>query len=181
MSAEDRARWDERYADREPPSAGLPNLPADFQPFAEVFPTVGLGLDVACGYGSAGLWLARRGLEVRGIDISAVAIAAARDLALASGLAAHCRFDVADLDDGLPAGPPADVIICNKFREARLDEAIVDRLAPGGLLAISVLSEVGAKPGPFRVAAGELRQAFGALDLIANGEGHGVSWLLARR
>jgi hypothetical protein len=56
----------------------------------------------------------------------------------------------------------------------------VQRLAPGGLLAITALSEVGAASGPFRVGPGELRAAFAELDLIAASEGQGEAWLLAR-
>lgn len=88
---------------------------------------------------------------------------------------------MADLDDGLPPGPPVDVILCHKFRDRRLDAAIVERLAPGGLLAISALSEVGAKPGPFRVTAGELPAAFASLEQITAEEGDGEAWLLARK
>ena len=76
--------------------------------------------------------------------------------------------------------PPADVVLCHKFRDPRLDQAIIGRLAPGGLLAIAVLSEVGAAPGPFRAVAGELSAAFADLDEIAAGEGDGCAWLLAR-
>jgi hypothetical protein len=109
-----------------------------------------------------------------------VAIGRARDLAGRSGVGDRCRFDVVDLDDGLPAGPPADVILCHKFRDRRLDRAIIGRLAPGGLLAIVVLSEVGTEPGPFRAAPGELPAAFAELDQVAAGEGQGCAWLLAR-
>jgi SAM-dependent methyltransferase len=119
-------------------------------------------------------------LDVFGLDISPVAIAQARDLAKHSGVGGRCRFDVVDLDDGLPAGPPVDVILCHKFRDRRLDQAIIGRLAPGGLLAIAVLSEVGAAPGPFRTAHGELPAAFADLNVIAAGEGEGYAWLLAR-
>jgi hypothetical protein len=49
-----------------------------------------------------------------------------------------------------------------------------------GVLAISVLSEVGAQPGFFRAAAGELDVAFAALQAMAAGEGDGQAWLLAR-
>ncbi|MBX5488655.1 MAG: methyltransferase, partial [Mycolicibacterium hassiacum] len=63
----------------------------------------------------------------------------------------------------------------------RLYTPIIERLAPGGLLAIAVLSVVGAAPGRFRAAPGELTTAFGELQVIASGEGDGLAWLLGRR
>ncbi len=155
-------------------------------------------------------------MDVWALDISPVAISQARDLARRSGVGDRCRFDVFDLDDGLPVGllsdgprlssrsrahrpgllsdgprlssrsrahrpgPPADVILCHKFRDRRLDQTIIERLAPGGLLAIAALSEVDAAPGPFRVRPGELPAAFAELELVAAGEGQGYAWLLAR-
>lgn len=155
-------------------------MPAVFAAYQDLFPSTGRALDLACGQGGASVWLARRGLDVLGVDVSPVAIGRARELASGNGVGARCRFEVADLDDGMPAGPPVDVILCHKFRDRRLDAAIVERLAPGGLLAISALSEVGAKPGPFRVRAGELPAAFASLEQIAAEEGDGEAFLLAR-
>lgn len=155
--------------------------PAFLASHAHLLPTAGRALDLACGQGLGAVWLARRGLDVSGFDVSAVAIGQAREAARAAGVGDRCRFDVFDLDDGLPAGPPADVILCHKFRDRRLDGAIIGRLAPGGLLAISALSEVGAAPGPFRAAPGELSAAFAELERIAGGEGDGQAWLLGRR
>lgn len=181
MSDLDRARWDRRYADRPTLSVDDVALPPVFQPFSDAFPTTGHAVELACGRGGAAVWLALRGMDVRGYDVSAVAIAQAGALADRCEVAASCHFEVVDLDNGLPAGPPADVLICNKFRDARLDKSIVDRLAGGGLLAISALSEVGANPGSFRATAGELTQAFDGLDKIAAQEAYGEAWLLARR
>nr|MCH9733740.1 class I SAM-dependent methyltransferase [Actinomycetes bacterium] len=141
----------------------------------------GRALDVACGRGGAAVWLARRGLEVLGYDVSPVAVAQARRLAELGGVADRCHFEIVDLDDGLPAGPMVDVVICNRFRNESLDGPIVERLAGQGLLAISVLSEVGGTPGPYRVKAGELELAFEGLELVAAREGNGDAWLLARR
>ena len=108
-----------------------------------------------------------------------MAVCFARDLAARKGVADRCRFDVVDLDTGLPAGPPLDVIVCHRFREPRLDAAMVERLAPGGLLAVAVLSEVGCGPGQFRAAPGELGVAFAGLTIVAQGEADGEAWLLA--
>ncbi|OBH82833.1 bifunctional 2-polyprenyl-6-hydroxyphenol methylase/3-demethylubiquinol 3-O-methyltransferase UbiG [Mycobacterium sp. E2989] len=180
MAEADRRRWDERYATQTPPSVEAVGPPEFLAPHADVLPTAGTALDLACGSGLGAVWLARRGLRVLGLDVSPVAVGQARDLARRAGVSDRCGFEAADLDDGLPAGPPVDVILCHRFRDRRLDRAIIDRLAPGGLLAMAVLSEVGAAPGPFRAAAGELMAAFTELDVVAAGEGEGQAWLLAR-
>jgi SAM-dependent methyltransferase len=180
MGEADRHRWDERYAAKGPPPLSSVAPPHVFARYADAFPTAGGALDLACGQGLGSVWLAVRGLQVAGLDISPVAVSHARELAQHAGVGSRCRFDVADLDDGLPPGPPVDVIVCCKFRDRRLDRAIIERLAPGGLLAIAVLSEVGAAPGPFRAVPGELPAAFAELDTVAAVEGEGYAWLLAR-
>ncbi len=179
MTEADRFRWDDRYTRLGPPAIDAVGPPL-LAPHRHLFPTTGSAIDVACDQGLAAVWLARRGLEVWGVDLSGVAIAHARDLARRAGVGHRCRFDVVDLDAGLPDGPRVDVVLCHRFRDRRLDPALIERLAPGGLLAMAVLSEVGAGPGPFRATPGELLAAFAALDVIAAGEGHGEAWLLAR-
>lgn len=125
------------------------------------------------------MWLAKRGMDYRGVDISPVAVGLARELTERSGVARRCSFEVFDLDEGLPPGPPVDLILCYLFRDRRLDRALVDRLVPGGILAVAVLSEVGHGPGEFRALPGELRAAFGHLDVLDEGEKQGVAWILA--
>jgi len=130
------------------------------------------------------VWLAGRGLTVLACDVSPVAVARAASLAAGAGVADRCRFMVWDLDDGLPDGPPADLVLCHRFRDARLDAAAVDRLAPGGMLVLVALSEVDAGPGRFREPPGGLTAAFATvpgLDLVNAGEADGEAWLLARR
>lgn len=173
-------RWDATYAGRGEPVAE-PAPPTVFAAYESVFPVSGTALDIACGTGVEAVWLARRGLQVWGVDVSAVAIGHAEALAARYGVADRCRFDVADLDGGLPAGPAVDAILCHRFRDRGLYPAMIERLNPAGILAISVLSEVGREPGRFRAAPGELLAAFGDLDVIDAGEGGGEAWLLARR
>ena len=177
MSAQDRDRWDAVYGERATPAP--PRLPAVFAAYRSHFPSSGAALEIACGTGAASVWLAQRGLRVHGVDVSATAIDAARRLAGKAGVTA--RFDTFDLDGGLPPGDLVQVLLCHKFRAPTLYNPMMARLVPGGLLAICVLSEVGAEPGRFRAAAGELRSAFAGLDVIASGEGDGQAWLLARR
>jgi SAM-dependent methyltransferase len=180
VTEDDRVRWDRRYAKIGPASADVAQPPPLLAPYEHLFPTSGRALDLACGQGVGSVWLARRGLDVVGLDVFAVAIEHARDVARRSGVVDRCRFDVVDLDDGLPAGPPVDVVLCHRFRDRRLDAAIVHRLAAGGLLAMTALSEVGGRPGPFRATPGELPAAFAALDVLAAGEGDGEAWIVAR-
>ncbi|MGV0805686.1 class I SAM-dependent methyltransferase [Mycolicibacterium setense] len=179
MSEKDRIRWDAAYAGQDPGDE-VPALPQVFSGRADLFPVAGSALDIACGTGRGAVWLAQRGLRVWGLDVSGVAIDRANALAERCGISDGCRFDVADLDEGLPPGPPVDVVLCHRFRDRRLDRALIERLSPGGLLAISALSEVGAAPGPYRTPPGELVAAFDELELIASGEGDGEAWLLAR-
>lgn len=180
MSEEDRRRWDERYGHTDRVAAE-PGLPEAFSPVEHLFPVEGRAFEVACGRGEVSAWLASRGMEVLGVDVSPVAIDVARELASRSGVSDRCRFEVWDLDPGLPPGPPVDLVVCHMYREPRLDRELIRRLAPGGLLAITSLSEVGAGPGRFRARPGELRDAFDNLDVLAEDENYGVAWLLGRK
>ncbi len=116
-----------------------------------------------------------------GVDVSPEAIGLAERLADSNGVADRCRFEVVDLDEGLPEGPPVDLVLCHLFRDPRLDRAVVERLSPGGILAIAVLSEIGAGPGPFRARPGELTDAFSLLEILASGEGNGTGWLIGQQ
>ena len=155
--------------------------PPVFAPIEHLFPVEGSALEIASGCGELSVWLALRGMDVHGVDVSPVAIELAQGLALRSGVADRCRFEVWDLDDGLPPGPAVDLVVCHMYREPRLDRGSIERLAPGGLLAVASLSEVGGGPGRFRALPGELRRAFADLELLAVGEGDGVAFLVGRK
>lgn len=120
-------------------------------------------------------------MTVWGVDVSPVAIEQARILADSEGVTDRCRFDVVDLDDGLPDGPNVDLVLCHLFRDPALDSAMIERLAPGGMLAIAVLSEVDAEPGRYRAAPGELTIAFAELEILASDEADGIAWLVGRK
>ncbi len=188
MSEDDRARWDARYsasrsAEMDQDEQPLP--PNVFARFDELFPRRGTAVDLACGKGFGSIWLASLGLSVTGYDVSAVAIAQAAERAERAGLGDRCRFEVADLDDGLPDGPPADVVLCHLFREPALDDAIIERLCPGGLLAIASLGlnpgSSPAGPGRYRTTVERLLADFAALEPIDSGTEERVVWLIARR
>lgn len=182
VSEADRRHWDRRHADDGlAPIVEAPPPPPVFARLEHLFPISGSALELACGRGRGAVWLAKRGMDYWGVDVSPVAVGFARELVERTGVASKCRFDVVDLDDGLPDGPPVDLLLCHLFFDPLLDRKIVDRLAPGGLLALAVLSEVEHGPGEFRIKAGGLRRAFGGLDMLDHGEEKGMAWLLARR
>ncbi len=181
MSEADRSEWDSRYRD-----GGMAPLdetgPAPvFADHEHLFPTTGDALELACGRGRAAVWLADRGLNYVGVDVSPIAIDLARKLVDHHGLARRCQFVVHDLDHGLPDGPQVDLVFCYLFRDPNLNGVIVERLRPGGVLATAALSEVGAEPGRFRAKPGELREAYSSLEILTEGEGEGIAWLIGRR
>lgn len=179
MTAADKERWNERH--RRNDSLVEPELPAVFDQHHAVFAAAESAIELACGAGRASVWLALHGVAVTGYDVSPVAVHQASALADARSVSSTCHFEVADLDAGLPPGESVGLILCHLFRDGRLDEAMVERLEPGGVLAIAVLSEVGAESGRFRAKPGELTSAFDSLEMIDGAEVNGVAWLVARK
>ncbi|GEL24006.1 SAM-dependent methyltransferase [Pseudonocardia sulfidoxydans NBRC 16205] len=172
MAVADRDRWDARHAGA---GAGAPAPPDALRGREHLLPAGGRALDVACGRGTVAAWLAQQGFDVDAVDVSPVALAAG------AALEPRVRWVLADLDTGLPAdcAGPYDVVVCQRFRDPRLYPALAAALAPGGLLVLTVLSEVGDEPGPFRAVPGEL--AFPDLVTLAHEEGNGSATLIASR
>lgn len=175
MTRDDRRRWDGRHAVVD---GGAPAPPDALRGRLDLLPARGRALDLACGRGAVAVWLALHGLDVDAVDVSPVALDAGSALAAANEV--EVRWHLADLDDGLPAGS-WDVIVCQRFRDPALYPALAAALSPGGLLVLTVLSEVGDEGGRFRAVPGELLTAFAGLDVLHHEEGDGEATLLARR
>ena len=101
---------------------------------------------------------------------------------------AAVRAHVADLGRSLPAEVaaegPFDLVVCQRYREPRLYAQLASALAPGGVLVISVLSQVGntSVSTRFRASPSELRDAFSPLlEVVGFDEGGGSSVLVGRR
>lgn len=100
-------------------------------------------LDVGCGPGRHSLALARRGLDVVGVDLSPEFVALARQAATTEGLAA--RFEVLDVRDLVFAGDfDAAICLCQGgfgllggTDEVAVFGRIVAAVRPGGVLAVS--------------------------------------------
>jgi 2-polyprenyl-3-methyl-5-hydroxy-6-metoxy-1,4-benzoquinol methylase len=75
--------------------------------------------EVGCGEGFLCAMLARDGFSVRGSDVAAAAVAAARSRAAGLGLSAS--FRVADLYDLVPERDGAEVVVCCEVLEHLAD------------------------------------------------------------
>jgi SAM-dependent methyltransferase len=150
-----RIEWNERYAtDDLPWDTGDPDehLVA-FVTAARVAP--GPALDVGCGTGTNALWLASRGFDALGVDVSARAIDQAHAKLAAAGPGVRCRFEVHDFLADPPRGTFSLVFDRGCFHvfdeaedRARFAARVAELLAPDGVW----LSLIGSTEGPPRDA-----------------------------
>lgn len=159
--------WDSRYQ-----GGDLPwDRPTPTEHLAWVVEAFGIApgkaVDIGCGTGTNVIWLAERGFDAVGVDISDGAVAQARTKAADAG--ADCTFEAVDfLTDPVPGGPFAFAFDRGCFHSvegpaARADFAriVADLLAPGGLW-LSLIGSVDAPPremGPPQCSAREITAA----------------------
>ncbi|MBP9898941.1 MAG: class I SAM-dependent methyltransferase [Gemmatimonadales bacterium] len=110
-------------------------------------------LEIGCGFGLFGSYLAARDPEVRyhGIDLNAKRIELARSAAARLGLS-NTRFDHGDARGDLQLDPEYDAVLMMDLlhhvpdpAKHRLIETATSRLAPGGHL---VMKDIGRRPWP---------------------------------
>lgn len=169
MSEEDRQKWNARYrADGPltgPPAAFLTGL-------NDLLPRRGRALDVAGGSGRNAVWLARRGLDVTLVDVSAAAL----ELAMAAAGTTPLHTALADLDvDLLPAGA-WDLIVSFNFLWRELFDVAPRLLAPGGLLVyaqptVKNLERHAKPPADYLLEVGELPGLVRDLEILLCEEG----------
>ncbi|MGH7337864.1 MAG: class I SAM-dependent methyltransferase, partial [Myxococcota bacterium] len=112
----------------------------------------GRALEIGCGTGTNGVWLAEQGFSVLGVDVSPLAVTKAN--ARLADRKRDCRFEVRDfLTESLPEGPFAFVFdrgCFHVFDDAATRERFAERvaalLAPGAVW----LSLIGSTEGPPR-------------------------------
>jgi 2-polyprenyl-3-methyl-5-hydroxy-6-metoxy-1,4-benzoquinol methylase len=89
--------------------------------------------DVAMGTGGNGVYLAKMGFEVEGVDISPEAVSGALELAQKTGVT--IRVEVADLEDKYRIRQRAyDIIICFYYLQRSLIPRIKSGLKKGGVV-----------------------------------------------
>jgi SAM-dependent methyltransferase len=183
---EDERRWDQRYRDQAPATPRPPDALLERDDLLGLVPTEGRALDIASGTGAQTLWLALRGLHVTALDVSGVALDLVGQAASSCGVETRVTTRRFDADRGVPDDlTEVDVIVCQRFRDPRLYPTIIDRLRPGGLAIVTVLSAVGVEGpvGAFHAPAGELLAAFtrDSVELVETREGDGEASVVVRR
>jgi SAM-dependent methyltransferase len=127
--------WDERYREDDNaiwsghPNGSLVAEVSDLPP--------GRALDVGCGEGADAIWLASRGWQVTGIDISQVALDRAAAAAGEAGV--EVEWMQGDFVAGLPTAGAYDLVAVHypALLKSAMDDAIAALLvgvAPGGTL-----------------------------------------------
>ncbi|MDQ1632731.1 MAG: hypothetical protein QOC80_2703 [Frankiaceae bacterium] len=132
--------WDELYRTREQFWSGRPN--AVLERTVESSPP-GSALDLGCGEGGDAIWLASRGWQVLGVDLSEVALDRVAARVRAAGLDDSITLRQADLAAEFPNGAfdlvsaqflhaPAEI----EFPREEVLRRAADAVAPGGMLLV---------------------------------------------
>jgi SAM-dependent methyltransferase len=132
----DSSEWDERYAGHEQMWSGRPNGTLVLEVAAL---TPGTALDVGCGEGGDAVWLAERGWQVTGLDVSQVALTRARAAARARSL--DVEWVCAPLAELRPRDGGYDLVTVHypALLHTPGDDAIhamLAAVAPGGTLLV---------------------------------------------
>ncbi|MFF0306712.1 class I SAM-dependent methyltransferase [Streptosporangium sp. NPDC004379] len=127
-------QWDEMYRSRDRLFSGNPNGVLVTE-ITDLSP--GRALDVGCGEGADALWLARRGWQVTGIDISETALR--RAAASATDVEDRVAWERADLMTTPPPAGAFDLVSVQYFPLLRragqaAPRGLLDAVAPGGTL-----------------------------------------------
>ena len=180
MSEADRRKWDQRYAEgayaeRDWPSDWLQTWLPEVTSNLPASESAGRALDLACGLGRNSRYLAKHGMKVTGVDISAQALERAARLAQAEDLVIDWQQH--DLEAGLPLDlGQFQLIVLFRYVNLELLAELPAHLAPGGLLLVEEhLRTDAAVAGPrnpaYRVALEDLVAPLAPLEVLeATGE-----------
>ncbi|MBV7378674.1 class I SAM-dependent methyltransferase [Maritimibacter dapengensis] len=134
-----RAFWENRYAEMSEPTNGKPSSVLERHAAGR---TPGLALDIGSARGDDALWLASRGWQVTGVDISQTALDIAARRAEDLALSGAVRFERHTLPDTFPIGR-YDLVTAlffhskQDFDRDRVLDLAGQATAPGGMLIIA--------------------------------------------
>ena len=129
--SKDKDRWNEKY-DTEVYLFGEKPIPFLTENIDIL--TKGKALDVAMGEGRNGVYLATKGFDVTGLDISEKGLEKAHALAAKNNVTIKTK--VVDLENIQFEPNSYDLIICTYYMDRALYKKFRDALKPGGMLLI---------------------------------------------
>lgn len=135
---ETTAHWNARYGERDRIWSGAPNA-ALVASVAEL--PAGRALDLGCGEGADSAWLAERGWQVTGVDVSTTAAERARALMVERSLQDRVEIIVADLSRWLPEDDYDLISACFLHSTVELPRTeilrrVAEAVRPGGHLLV---------------------------------------------
>jgi tellurite methyltransferase len=162
----DRMKWNERYSGERYYFSFAPSkFLADC--FDQVLPLLPgrRALDIACGEGRNAIFLAQHGFEVDAVDIAERGLE--RGARRAAELGVQVNFVRADLEEYRLDGS-YDLIVDFNFLLRPLLSAMIDSLAPGGVIVMETILDSPALQGEhksaFLLQPGELERLFSRPD-----------------
>jgi SAM-dependent methyltransferase len=130
--------WEQFYGERDQVWSGRPNVVL-VEEIEAMEP--GTALDLGCGEGADSIWLAGKGWQVTGADISQIALDRAAGHAEDTGVADRTSWERHDFSQSIPAGP-FDLVSAH-FLHSPVDDprdpalrAAAEAVAPGGTLLV---------------------------------------------
>jgi SAM-dependent methyltransferase len=160
--------WNERYSSREE----IQSDPAPLLVRAAESLAPGRALDLACGAGRNAVWLASRGWEVVAIDGAAEAIRIVRE----HDPSIDARVLDLETEAPLPFEDESFDLVAILFYLHRPLFAEVQRVLRRGGVVVTVAKT----RGTYRIAPGELADAFAGFEIVHASEGE-LAELIARK
>jgi len=135
---EDRIKWDTRYGGAGYLFSFTPSrfLAESLDLLNELLPVSRRSLDLACGEGRNGIFLAQNGFQVTAVDISQRGID--KGISRAAELGVRMNFIQADLETFWPQ-ETYDLIINFNFLLRSLLPVMVNSLAPNGVIVMETI------------------------------------------
>lgn len=163
---QDKERWDRKYGDdkyifgKRPISFLVDHLP--------LLPK-GKALDIAMGEGRNGVYLATKGFDVTGVDISEKGLEKARKLATERGVSISTR--VVDLQEHQLEKNAYDVVLCSYYLQRDLFPQIIQALKSGGVAVVETYTLEHRKYRPrfreeYLLRTNELLEHFRDLEIL---------------
>jgi tellurite methyltransferase len=188
VAAQDRVRWDGIYQQRNGRYPVPDPLLFEYALPLELFPDSEMerrALDLACGVGQNGLWLASQGYIVDLMDISRVALMRVRTEAEKRRLRSINVLQT-DLDAVNLSRHNYDVVCVFRYLRRELFEQIANSVRVGGRVIYETynmhyLDHVPGFNADFLLEPGELASVFDGWDILYCDEEHEITQFVAQK